>query len=115
MSLVPWKNGRCLAEDFTCSDTLVPSHLNTAIKGLVVASEAEDKTRVKYAGLTSSCCFVSVAVETMGASGDGALELIYDFGRCISVGTGERLATDFLLQRLSITCSVGMQQVCWAL
>jgi hypothetical protein len=108
MSLVPWKNGRCLAWDFTCPDTLAPSHLNIAINGPgVVACEAEDKKRVKYASLTSSFCFVPVAVETMGALGDGAVELIYDLGRRISEVTGERRATEFLLQRLSIAIQRG--------
>ena len=33
MSQSSWKNGRCLAWDFTCPDTLASSHLNTAING----------------------------------------------------------------------------------
>jgi hypothetical protein len=46
-------------------------------------------------------CFVPVAVESLGASGDGADELNYachDLGRHISHVTGERRATEFLLQ-----------------
>ena len=59
MSLTPWKNGRCLAWDFTCPDTLAPSHLNNATNGhSVVACEAEEKKRVKYASLVQSFWFV---------------------------------------------------------
>jgi hypothetical protein len=107
MSLVPWKNGRCLAWDFTCPDTLAPSHLNIAINGPGVVAAKPKRKRVKYASLTSSFCFVPVAVETMGALGDGAVELIYDLGRRISEVTGERRATEFLLQRLSIAIQRG--------
>jgi len=32
LSLLPWSN-KCLAWDFTCPDTLAPSHLNTVIAG----------------------------------------------------------------------------------
>ena len=49
MSLSPWKNGRCLAWDFICPDTLTLSNLNTAINGPgVVACEAEGQKRAKY-------------------------------------------------------------------
>jgi hypothetical protein len=108
MSLSPWKNGRCLAWDFTCPDTLAPSHLNTAINGPgVVACEAEEKKRAKYASLSPTFCFVPVAVETLGALGDGADELMHDLGRRISEVTGERRATEFLLQRLSVAIQRG--------
>src|SRR5664279_2919022 len=42
MTLMPWKQGRCLVWDVTCSDTLAPSHLNRAVTGPgVVATDAE--------------------------------------------------------------------------
>lgn len=59
-----------------------------------------------------------ISVETLGALGDGAVELLCDLGRRISEVTGERCATDFLLQRLislALSFNVGMQQVCYAL
>jgi hypothetical protein len=48
-----------------------------------------------------------VAVETIGALGDGADELMHDLGRRISEVTGERRATEFLLQRLSVAIQHG--------
>ena len=108
MSLSSWKNGRCLAWDFTCPDILAPSHLNTAINGPgVVACEAEGKKRVKYASLSPTFCFVPVAVETLGTLGDGADERMHDPGWRISEVTGERRATEFLLQRLSVAIQRG--------
>ena len=79
MSLSPWKNGRCLAWDFTCPDTLAPSQLNIAINGPgVIACEAEEKKRAKYASLSPTFCFVPVAVETLGALGDRADKFTHD-------------------------------------
>ena len=70
LSLTPWSNGRCLAWDFTCPDTLAPSHINTAITGQgKVANEAEAKKRTKYACLTPAFVFIPIAVETLGALG----------------------------------------------
>jgi hypothetical protein len=68
---------------------------------------AEEKKRAKYASLTPTFCFVPVAVETLGALGDGAVELMHDLGRRISVVTGEPRATEFLLQRLSVAIQRG--------
>ena len=48
-----------------------------------------------------------VAVETLGALGDGADELMRDLGRRISEVTRERRATEFLLQRLSVAIQCG--------
>jgi hypothetical protein len=108
LSLVPWKNGRCLAWDFTCPDTLAPSHINTAVSGPgIVANEAEAQKKTKYADLTSTYHFVPVAVETLGALGEEAAEFMHELGRRITAVTGERRATEFLLQRLSVAIQRG--------
>jgi len=56
--------------DFTCPDTLAPSH-ETASGRTVdsTASQAEEAKRVKHAELTSSggFLFYPVAIETLGA------------------------------------------------
>ena len=108
MSLTPWTRGRCLAWDFTCPDTLAPSHLNIAVNGPgVVANEAEMKKRAKYACLTATFHFVPIAVETLGSLGEEAVNFIHDLGRRITTVTGERRATEFLLQRLSVAVQRG--------
>ena len=65
MSLIPWRRGLPLLWDFTCSDTLVPSHLATSVRGagrLADSSEAHKR------------------VETLGAWGSSARELIKIIG-----------------------------------
>ena len=62
---------------------------------------------VKYASLAHSFWFVPVGVETIGALGDGAGELFHELGRRIAAVTGERRATEYLLQRLSVAIQRG--------
>jgi len=108
LSLMPWSNGRCLAWDFTCPDTLAPSHLNTAITGQgAVANEAEAKKRSKYACLSPAFDFIPIAVETLGPLGDEASNFMHQLGRRITSVTGERRATEFLMQRLSVAIQRG--------
>jgi len=108
MSLTPWTHGRCLAWDFTCPDISAPSHLNISVNGVgFVANEAEAKKRAKYACLSPTFHFVPVAVETLGALGEEADSFIHELGRRITTITGERRATEFLLQRLSVAIQRG--------
>jgi len=41
-------------------------------------------------------------METLGALGAGAMELLHELGRRITESTGERRATEDLLQRLKL-------------
>jgi len=93
---------RYLAWDFTCPDTLTPSHLNNAVNGPgIVACKAEDKKRAKYANLAPSFCFVPIAVETP----DQRLSVAIQRGNAASVlGTvglesanSQKLDADFYL------------------
>ena len=115
LSLMPWSNGRCLAWDFTCPDTLAPSHLNTAITGQgAVAIEAEAKKKSKYAGLLPTFDFISTVVKTLGSLGDEAYAFLHQLGRRIMSVTGERRATSFCDRDLVLPSSGGMPFVCWA-
>jgi hypothetical protein len=108
LSLSSWRNGRCLVWDFTCPDTLAPSHWNVAVTGPgVVACEAEVRKKTKYSQLSVMYCFVPIAVETLGALGDDASDFLHQLGRRIANVTGERRATEFLLQRLSVAIQRG--------
>src|SRR5664279_4136467 len=103
MSLIQWKQGRCLVRDVTCSDTLVPSHLNRAVTGPgVVATDAESHKLTKYETINRTYCFVPIAVETLGAIGDDATAFLKDLGGRIETVTKEHRATEFLLQRVSV-------------
>ena len=108
LTLCPWASGKCLAWDFTCADTLAPSHLNTAVTGPGrVACEAEAKKRDKYSSLTSLYHFVPVAVETLGSLGDEASAFLHELGRRIAAVSGDTRATNFLMQRVSVAIQRG--------
>ena len=62
MSLFPWKNGKCLLWDFTCSDTLAPSYVDgSANKAGKAAKEGEDRKikHYKHVTLTISILLIS--------------------------------------------------------
>ena len=108
LTTVPWKNGRCLVWDFTCPDTLAPSHLNHAVIAPgTVAADAERHKQTKYAALSTTYNFVPVAIETFGAFGDEASAFIQDVGRRILAATHEPRSAEFLYQRLSVAIQQG--------
>ena len=79
---MPWSEGRCLAWDFTCPDTLAPSHINRAILGPgIVASDAESLKSAKYAQPLTSMLFVPIAIETLDAFVEEAAKFMSELGR----------------------------------
>ena len=74
LTMMPWKQGRCMVWDVTCPDTLAHSHLNRAVTGPgAVASFAEVNKRQKYADISRTHIFIPIAIETMGAIGEEGL------------------------------------------
>jgi len=68
VTLLPWKQGKCVTWDVTVSDTLAQSyvHETSQTPGAAAEAAAERKTN-KYPSLVQSYLFVPVAAETMGA------------------------------------------------
>ena len=108
VTIVPWANGRCTVWDFTCPDTLAPSHINHTSRAAGSAAEtAESNKRVKYSGLGNAYNFVPFAVETLGAWGPDALALSSALGSRLAAALGEPRSTAFLRQRLDIAIQRG--------
>ena len=61
LTLIPWKNGRCVTWDVTVTDTLAQSYLPA--KSGSSGAAAERKT-AKYGQLAQSYTFIPVAIET---------------------------------------------------
>ena len=88
VTIVPWKSGRSLVWDATCSDTFAASNIQHAVReARAVAVEAEHRKRAKYQALTHTYIFTPVSVETSGACGPEALSLFRDIAGCISSTT----------------------------
>jgi hypothetical protein len=108
-TLDPWTRGQYLVWDFTCPDTLAPSHLNqSSLATGSAASAAESRKRTKYAELSSgNYAIVPIAIETLGARGPCALEFCEDLGGRIARHTSDARATAFLKQRLDMAIQRG--------
>ena len=109
-TLDPWNRGQYLVWDFTCPDTLAPSHLNqSSLATGSAASAAESRKRSKYADLSTSgnYTFMPIAIETLGVWGPCAQEICADIGGRIARHTGEVRATAFLRQRLDLAIQRG--------
>ena len=65
-TIIPWTQGRCLAWDVTCPDTLSVSSLagSSGTAGFAAEQAARNKER-KYQQLMSSHTFIPIALETM--------------------------------------------------
>jgi len=71
-TLIPWSGGHSMIWDFTCPDTLAPSHLQrTMFTAGAAASSAESRKISKYADMGQAHIFIPVAMETLGVWGLG--------------------------------------------
>ena len=107
-SLLAWKGGKPLVWDFTCVHRLAASYVDKAKQdGAGVATAAEERKRDKYRDLMPHCVFEPVAVETLGGLGRDTLFFLKELGSRITAVTGDKRATIFLRQRLSIAVQMG--------
>ena len=108
VTLAPWRRGKCLAWDFTCPDTLAPSHLkSTRFKAGAAAETAEASKFAKYATLLPTHEVIPIAIETLGTWGQEAWEITADLGSRLASVTKEPRSTVFLRQRISIAIQRG--------
>ena len=111
MSLYPYKQGKLLLWDFTCSDTLAMSHVEKSAKEAgSAAKEAETKKFNKYHELSHTYHLVPVSVETLGVWGETGLKFMKDVGKNLISQTGEKRASAFLFQSIGIAVQRGNAQ-----
>lgn len=104
----PWKNGRQLVWDATCSDTMCQSNIALSSKdGGSVAAVAEERKMVKYSTLADRFIVCPFGVETFGSWGPSAKSLVSEIGRRIIEKSGETRSTEFLKQRISLEIQRG--------
>ena len=107
-TVLPWRSGRILVWDATCPDTFAPSHRDLATRGAgAVADQAEERKKAKYSELATTHHFVPLAVETTGVFGSEAQMFFRELGRRIRDESGEPLAYQYLLQRISVAVQQG--------
>ena len=108
MSNIPWSHGRHLVWDFTCPDTLAPSHLHgTRIEAGSAAKSAEERKTSKYQSIALYHKFVPIAVETLGPMGLEAKSFLLELDQRLRQQTGEPRSTSFLFQQISMAIRRG--------
>ena len=108
VTIIPWSQGKCLAWDFTCPDTVAPSSLQGS--AYTAGSAAERAARLKtqkYLQLSSSHTFIPVAIETFGSINAEGMNLISRLGGKIIAATGDKRERMFLFQQLSLAIQRG--------
>ena len=107
-SIMPWNYGRVLVWDATCPDTLAPSHipLDSREPGLVAEQAAQQK-KSKYADLQTTHHFVPIGIETTGVFGPEALSFFKELGCHLRARSGEPLSFNHLLQQIGVTIQRG--------
>ena len=108
ITLVPWRRGRLLVWDATCSNTFAPSHLSRATSEAgAVAALAERSKHEKYLNLSQCHIFTPVAIEMAGPSGPETFPFLRELGCCFKQVTGEARSFSYLQQHLSIAVQQG--------
>ena len=109
------KNGRCLAWDYTCPDTLARTHIKkfTSTQAGKAASRAEDGKLKKYRHLNNDYYVVPIGIETLGSFGPHALDFIKDIGLRIPHANYRNGNTAWQQQLYSRNCP-GLQEAGWS-
>ena len=108
VTIAPWKSGWPLVWDATCPDTYAVSYVVQSIReARAVAELVEIKKKNKYLTIARTHHFVPVVVETSGAFGPDALQLLMDIARRIRAVTREIKSRAYLFQRVSVALQQG--------
>ena len=106
--MLPWKHGRPLVWDVTCSDTYAQSYQGLAAsRAGAVADQAERRKASQYSHLEGSHFFAPVSVETTGAMGTDTIRFLREIARKIATRSGEPNAYQHLIQRISVAVQQG--------
>lgn len=103
ITIFPYRHGRCLVWDATCTDTfsqraLVPS----ATQPGTAANAAEEKKVEKYRELSNRYLFTPIAVETAGVIGSRSLPFLRGLASRIATARDDPREAPWLFQRISL-------------
>ena len=103
ITLFPFKNGKALLWDATCTDTFSRGNLlRSATAPGSAALAAEEAKSTKYASFEPRFLFCPVAVETSGVLGPRTFSFLQDIGRLASRLRNDPRETEWLFERISL-------------
>ena len=102
LTLIPWREGRCLVWDVTVAGTTAGYLPSTSISVGSAVELAAVRKQTKYADLAQRYEFVPIAVESHGTYSATATALLADHGGRLSAATSDAKETAHLFQHLSI-------------
>ena len=90
------------------ADTLCQSYVNQCSKVAGAAADSrENQKDLKYKELAEKYHFTPVGIETLGAWGTNGHKLVKEIGKKVGGETGEKRATSYLFQQISIAIQRG--------
>ena len=99
----PFKGGKALAWDATCSDSFsTRNQYSTILNPGSASCVAVDLQRRKYSQIVADFEFVPVAVETSWIAGSVGYSLLTDIGRRISRATNDPRQMSYIFQQMSV-------------
>ena len=111
MTVFPFRNGKALVWDATCSDTFAATNLpHTALQPAYAANLAESNKLQKYRQLLDRYLFQPIAVETTGVLGSSTRQFLKELGRRMATETGDAREGAWLRQRISFAVARGNAQ-----
>ena len=103
LTLIPWSAGKAVTWDVTVIHCLADSYIDSYHSPGDAAELAAERNIEKYASMPAAYIFQPIAFETMGAVNSSGISFLRAVGRRLSEVNGDRRATEFLFQRLSVS------------
>ena len=109
VTLILWKQGKCLTWDMTMPDTYAQSHLPATATNVGHAADksAVSKTQKYQSILLQTHLFTPIAIETAGVWNSQAREFITELGKHVTTVTGEIKETSYIFQQVSVAIQRG--------
>ena len=102
LTLLPWREDRCLVWDVTIVNTIAASYLTaTSTEAGSAAELAASCKEVQYQDLTERYVFVPIAIESLGPLGSKATSFLSELGRRFTAATSNVKETSYSYQRIS--------------
>ena len=103
LTLLPWRDGRCVTWDVTVTDTIAASYVGISSSCAASAAEAAAKRKEeKYVELCRTHHFFPIVFETFGSINQVGSEFISAFGQKLTRISDDPCESSFLFQRLSV-------------